>query len=207
MNFSKYIAAQLRKPTGSFGRNVMIHLLNMINRPINSLAFEVLQLSPNDNVLEIGFGGGNLLAEISRVTTRGKVTGVDFSQDVVDACSKRFKRLNGNSLIELYCANVMELPFEAKTFSRVCTVNTIYFWSDLERAFSQIHRVLKDEGMVVVCFSPKVSMQARSHKLHGFILYDPENVISILTATGFRNIRYVTRGLGSRECVAVFGIK
>jgi arsenite methyltransferase len=207
MNFSKYISAQLRKPTGTIGRNVMIPFLNLINRPINSLALEVLQLSPDDNVLEIGFGGGSLLAQISRVITLGKITGVDFSQDVVDVYSKRLNKLNGSGVIELYCANVMELPFEAKTFSRVCTVNTIYFWSDPQRAFSQIHRVLKNEGIIVVCFSPKVSMQDRSHKLHGFILYDPENVVSILTATGFRNIHYVSRGRRSGECVAVIGTK
>jgi ubiquinone/menaquinone biosynthesis C-methylase UbiE len=207
MSFSKYIAAQLRKPTGLFGRYVMTRLLNSLNLSINHLALEVLQLSPDDHVLEIGFGGGGLLAEMSRLTIRGKVTGVDYSQDIVDVCLGRFKKLTDEGAIELYCANVMELPFEAKTFSKVCTVNTIYFWPDLQRAFFQIYRVLKDEGMVVVCFSPKVSMQDRSHKLHGFILYDPEDVVSLLTATGFRNIHYVSRYRRSRECVAVIGTR
>ena len=207
MSFSKYIAAQLRKPSGLFGRYVMTHLLNCLNLSINHLALEVLQLSTDDHVLEIGFGGGSLLAEMSRLTIRGKITGIDFSQEIVNACLKRYKKLIGNGAIELYCANVMELPFEAKTFSKVCTVNTIYFWSDPQRAFSQIHRVLKDEGIVVVCFSPKVSMQNRSHKLHGFILYDPEDVVSLLTATGFRNIHYISRGRRSGECVAVIGTR
>jgi ubiquinone/menaquinone biosynthesis C-methylase UbiE len=174
---------------------------------MNHLALEVLRLSPDDHVLEIGFGGGSLLAEMSRITIRGKITGVDYSQDIIDAGFNRFKTLTGNGAIELYCANVMELPFEAEIFSKVCTVNTIYFWSDPQRAFFHIHRVLKEEGIVAVCFSPKVSMQDRSRKLHGFILYDPEDVVSLLTAAGFRNVHYISRGRRSRECVAVIGTR
>jgi ubiquinone/menaquinone biosynthesis C-methylase UbiE len=207
MSFSKYISAQLRKPTGLFGRYVMTHLLNRINLSLNHLALEVLRLSPDDHVLEIGFGGGSLLAEMSRITIRGKITGVDFSRDILDAGLKRFKTLAGNGAMELSCADVMELPFEAGAFSKVCTVNTIYFWSDPQCAFSQIHRVLKDEGTVVVCFSPKVSMQGRSPKLHNFILYDPEEVVSLLTAAGFRNVHFISRGRRSRECVAVIGTR
>jgi len=207
MSFSKYISDQLRKPTGLFGRHVMTHMLNRLNLPINHLALEVLQLSSNDHVLEIGFGGGSLIEEMSRLITQGKISGIDYSQDIVDACLKRFKKLINKGAIELHCANVMELPFDARTFSKVCTVNTIYFWSDPQHAFSQIHRVLKDEGIVVICFSPKVSMQNLSHKLHDFILYDPEDVVSLMTAAGFRDIHHITRGRRSGECTAVIGKK
>ncbi len=60
MNFAKFIAAQLRQPSGFFGRYVMVHLLNRLNVSINTLAFEALQLDPCDFVLEVGFGGGEI---------------------------------------------------------------------------------------------------------------------------------------------------
>jgi ubiquinone/menaquinone biosynthesis C-methylase UbiE len=106
MSFAGFMAAQLRQPSGLFGRYVMLHLLNRINVSMNSLAFETLQINSRDQVLEVGFGGGDLIARMSRVVSQGRITGVDFSQDAVDACSKRFAKFIKAGIIDLYCANV-----------------------------------------------------------------------------------------------------
>ncbi|HET9537694.1 MAG TPA: methyltransferase domain-containing protein [Mesorhizobium sp.] len=51
--------------------------------------------------------------------------------------------------------SVVAIPFEAATFGKVCTVNTVYFWSSLDAGFAEIRRVLAPCGRVVIGFLPK----------------------------------------------------
>jgi SAM-dependent methyltransferase len=207
MNIKKFIAAQLRKPSGLFGRFVTVRLLNLINVPINRLALEILQLQPDDHVLEVGFGGGDLIARMARIVTRGHITGVDFSIDVLEVCRKRFVTLIKTGTIELRCASVEALPFDADTFTKACTVNTIYFWPDPLAALRQIHRVLKENGALLVCFSPRAVMEKQEFTRHGFTLFEPEEVKSLLSTAGFRDVQLVFGRHLLGECVVAKGIK
>ena len=207
MDAAKFIAAQLRQPSGFFGRHVMIHLLNRGNVPINNLALQVLRLTPEDHVLEVGFGGGDLIARIARVLIRGHVTGVDFSQDAVNVCAKRFKKLIEAGMIDLHCANVEELPSDDSTFTRVCTVNTIYFWPNPLAVIAQFRRVLKKDGLLVVCFNPRAVMEKQRITRHGFTLYEPEEVKALFVTTGFRDVQLVSGRHHFGECIAAVGNK
>jgi arsenite methyltransferase len=207
MSIKKFIAAQLRKPSGFFGQLVTVRLLNLVNVPINRLSLEILQLQPDDYVLEVGFGGGDLIARMARIVTRGHITGVDFSIDALEVCRKRFDTLIRLGRIELRCANVDALPFDADTFTKACTVNTIYFWPDPLAALGQIHRVLKKDGTLLVCFSPRAIMEKQEFTRHGFTLFEPEEVKSLLSTAGFRNVRLVFGQHRFGECVVAEGIK
>jgi SAM-dependent methyltransferase len=208
MSFAEFLAAQLRQPSGFFGRYVMVHLLNCINVSMNSLAFEALRLDSRDQVLEVGFGGGDLMARMSRVLSQGRITGLDFSQDAVDVCSKRFATFIRAGIIDLYCANVECLPFKPDTFTKACTVNTIYFWPVPLTALRQIHRVLKEDGKLVVCFAPRTFMENRGNVIHhGFTLYEPEEVTALLTEAGFRDVQIVFGKNRFGECATAEGKK
>lgn len=207
MNFASFIAAQLRQPSGYFGRHVMLHLLNRGNFPINKLALQVLRLAPTDHVLEVGFGGGDLIAKMARLLNQGRITGVDLSRDAVEVCTKRFKKLIDAGAIDLHCANVEELPLGAGMVTKACTVNTIYFWPVPLVALAQIRRVLKEDGLLVICFSPRAAMEHRRVMRHGFTLYDPEEVRTLVTEAGFRDVRIVTGKHRFGESIAVSGLK
>jgi len=207
MSIKKFIAAQLRKPSGFFGRFITVRLLNLVNVAINRLALKILQLQPDDHVLEVGFGGGDLIARMARIVMRGHITGVDFSIDALEACRKRFDTLIRAGTIELHCASVEALLFDANTFTKACTVNTIYFWPDPLAALGQIHRVLKKDGTLLVCFSPRAVMEKQEISRHGFRLFEPEEVKSLLSDAGFRNVRLVFGQHRFGECVVAEGTK
>jgi ubiquinone/menaquinone biosynthesis C-methylase UbiE len=207
MSLAKFMAAQLRQPSGFFGRNVLLHLLNRMNNPINSLAFEVLNVNPDDLVLEVGFGGGDLMARMARTVNHGHISGVDFSRDAVEHCSKRFAKEIQAGMMDLHCASAEELPFEAETFTKACAVNAIYFWPDPLVVLSHIHRVLKKGGVFAVCFTPRVFMENRQVMKHGFILYDTDQVGTLLTMAGFRDVQIMTGKHRLGECVAAAGKK
>ena len=79
--------------------------------------------------------------------------------------------------------------FEASSFGKVCTVNTVYFWSSLDAGFAEIHRVLSPGGRVVVGFLPKERMDRMGMPKDIFTSRAPEDVIAALTKAGFSDVR------------------
>ena len=80
------------------------------------------------------------------------------------------------------------LPFEASSFGKVCTVNTVYFWSSLDAGFAEIHRVLSPGGRVFVGFVPKEPMDRLGMPADIFTLRTPDSVITALTRVGFTGV-------------------
>jgi cyclopropane fatty-acyl-phospholipid synthase-like methyltransferase len=82
MSLKKFMAAQLRQPTGWFGSLFLGRMMNRVNRQIIGSTLELLDVQPQHQVLEIGFGGGSALTRLSQRLTSGLATGVDFSAAV-----------------------------------------------------------------------------------------------------------------------------
>src|SRR3954470_19253675 len=125
----RFIARQLSRPTGFFGR-IMGRLMNRHNAKLNSYAVRQLELTPSDRVLEVGFGGGVSLPAL--IAGAAFVGGVDRSSDMVRRAKAMFSEAVSAGRADFREGNVEELPFEASSFGKVCTVNTVYFWSSLD---------------------------------------------------------------------------
>ena len=72
----KFIARQLANPSGLFGRQVTVRWLTKANAPMNKLTLDQLNLQPHDRILEVGFGGGDLLEQIMATRPCDYVAGV-----------------------------------------------------------------------------------------------------------------------------------
>jgi len=129
------------------------------------------------------------------------------SPDVVEVCVKRFKRLIQAGTVDLHCAAVEALPLSERMFTKACTVNTIYFWAVPLVALAQIHRVLMQDGTLVVCFTPRAVLEKRRIMEHGFTLYAPEEVSALLTSAGFRDVKLTYGKHHFGECIAAEGKK
>ena len=152
--------------------------------PVLSIA-----LTPQDRVLEIGFGGGYLLERMVQITTEGLVAGVDVSRTMVDVCREKFKPLIGTNKLELKTTVAESLPFPDQHFNKVCSVNSIFYWQNPAQAFAEIRRVLTDEGLVVLCFTCKSSLQDKGFvQENGVKLYEVDEVKQMLDAAGFADI-------------------
>ncbi len=191
MAFFKFLAQQLRKPSGFFGKHVMGRLLNRVNDSLNVLMLELLAVNPDDRILEVGFGGGELLGRIAAKTTQGTVDGIDFSPEMVAQGAQRYKSSIAAGRMNLQVADAGDLPYPDVHFTKLCTANTIYFWDDPVAVLTELHRVLRPDGVLVLGFSPKRVIENRPFAAYGFTLYEESDVQGLCLEAGFRDVRLV----------------
>ena len=57
--------------------------------------------------------------------------------------------------MHLTIADVVSLPFEDESFERIYTVNTHYFWSDIDKGLQEITRVMKPDALFLIVGTTK----------------------------------------------------
>ena len=83
MSFSSFFAEQARRPRGWFGRMIMPLVFDRGNAFLNRLVREHMSVRPDDRIIEIGFGTGNLLKQTARSIDTGFIEGIDLSNAMV----------------------------------------------------------------------------------------------------------------------------
>ncbi len=189
MGFFRFMSAQFRKPSGWFGTRILAPMMNHGNRKLVESALTMLDIQPQHQILEIGFGGGSALAYTCKRLRTGKVIGVDFSRDMVESAESRFRREIAENRMAVQWGEVSSLPFTDVSFDRVFTINTIYFWPDTMQGLGEIRRVLKQGGRLAIGYRSKEVLQRLPIAQYGFRLFDPEEVADLLKQAGFSEIQ------------------
>ena len=202
MPLLEFVAKQLRRPSGLVGRVIVSRFLNRGNLPMNQLTLQLLAIQPHDRVLEVGFGGGDLINRMAPMLDGGCIAGVDFSPDMVEVSKKRLATLIQTGKVELRCASAESLPYEGEHFTKACTVNTIYFWPDPLVVLRELWRVLGSRARLVVCFNPRATLQKVPFTKYGFAFFEPDEVARLLESVGFVDVEMVpgSTGLGEFLC-------
>ncbi len=69
--------------------------------------------------------------------------GIDISEDMKKNASKQNRKALEYNHLFLEIGDCCNLPYEDNMFSRVLSINTIYFWNDAVKGLSEIRQVLK----------------------------------------------------------------
>ena len=152
---------------------------------MNRLTLAQLDMRPNDDVLEVGFGGGALLAELLEATS-GRVIGVDVAEAMVKRARRRFR---GIDRLELHQASVETLPIADASVGKACSVNNIYFWPDPAGALRELARVLRPGGRLAIAFEPPEELRKWPGHRFGFRLFEEAEVRRLMEQAGFTRIR------------------
>jgi SAM-dependent methyltransferase len=148
------VRAQFGRPAGLWGRAaglLMAHRSS--NRRRNAWAVSLLDVRPDDRVLEIGFGPGLAIRELARFATEGYVCGIDHSELML----RRAKRLNAEAIergvVDLRLGSAENLPAFDQPFDKILAVNATMFWQEPVERLGNLRRLLRSGGLVAVATS------------------------------------------------------
>jgi SAM-dependent methyltransferase len=107
-----------------------------------------LQLTPDDELLDVGCGGGVFLRRA--LETGCSAVGVDHSHDMVQLARK----ITGGRAPIVH-ASADRLPFESGAFTAVSSLVAFFFFPDPVAALREFHRVVDPErGRIAVYTTP-----------------------------------------------------
>jgi len=112
-------------------------------------------------ILDVGCGSGMVTRDIAHLT-KGKVIGIDESQDMVKVAKEVLKKYKN---VELRVGNAQNIPFEDNMFD-IVTCNLLLMWAvDPQTVVNEMARVTKPGGIVLASLEPD----------YGGKLHFPEN--------------------------------
>lgn len=111
------------------------------------LTLDLLGKSNFGSILEIGFGSGVLLPELSKRTAR--LYGMDI-HDSIDKVDGMLKKEGLDAALTK--GDILHLPYKDEAFDCVISIATLEHISELSQAISEIRRVLKKNGTAVLGF-------------------------------------------------------
>ena len=113
-----------------------------------ALVREALAARPGERILDAGCGPGFYVAEIlEQVGTDGFVVGVDLSEPMLELAKHRVGDAP-NARFEQ--ASAAKLPFDDGGFDAVVSVQVLEYVEDVPAALSELRRVLRPGGRLVI---------------------------------------------------------
>ena len=108
----------------------------------------LLPKEPNSKVLDLGCGTGLELEEYFAVNPCAEITGIDLSEDMLDALKAKFPQMR----LTLICASYFETPLGEKTFDAAVSVESLHhFPAEMKAAlYKKLRMALKDHGVFVL---------------------------------------------------------
>lgn len=151
MKRSDNIARQASNPKGMLGK-IVGFIMSYETKKVNQVALDLLNLKPNDKVLEVGFGHGKTIRDACNSSEIRKFIGIDISETMLSVAQKSNKKFIDKGLVELKLSGVDSIPSQDNYFDKVLTVHTLYFWKDIQKSFNELHRVMKPGAYLVIGF-------------------------------------------------------
>lgn len=143
----RVISRTAARPHGWFGR-VLARIWLTETAPINDHAVTLLDPRAGQHVLELGFGPGRTIGKLAE---RGAtVTGVDISAQMLRVASRRNRRAIANETVSLHEGDGTSLSLPDGTCDGVLSVHNVYFWPDYSAVFTELARVLRPGGRLVL---------------------------------------------------------
>jgi ubiquinone/menaquinone biosynthesis C-methylase UbiE len=153
----------------------------------NETGLRMLELAPDDRLLEVGFGHGRTLQKAMAFVNNGIAVGVDHSAVMLRAASRRNRQSLRAGNMELKLADAERIPYPDGRFNKVLSVHTIYFWSAPQRQLDEIFRVTVPGGRFVLGHCPRENaLFAANFPSSVYHIRSLSEVEALVAASGFR---------------------
>lgn len=202
-----FLDGQYGHPSGVTGRWLGEKMVRE-HVPETTWTLTLMDLQPEDTVLELGFGAGKAIEQVAASTYKGQVAGIDISPTMVRSASRRNSSAIKSGRVELHCGDLTNLPFSPDRFDKVFTIQTLYFWPDIPHALAEIFRVLKPGGLLVITLSTGQIDTKEATGLEHYQQILEQQVLPEMQRLGFNEV-VIKQGPASRQfkTTAVLGRK
>ena len=161
------------------------------HRPVGEQAIDRMQIPPQAIVLDVGCGSGWAARLMAQRARDGRVAGIDISDEMVRLA--RDESVDYPN-VEFQVASAEELPFDDLEFTHAFSMESLYYYTDIERALGEIRRVLNAGGLFVVV----VDLYQENEPSHQWIdslkvpvqLLSAAEYCSLFERSGFMNARH-----------------
>jgi ubiquinone/menaquinone biosynthesis C-methylase UbiE len=150
------VVSQFIHPRGLWGRLAGWEMaLRPSNRRRSAWAVELLDVGPTDRVLEIGFGPGIAIRELTRRANEGHVFGLDHSKEMLRQATNRNARAVRAGLVDLRLGSVEHLPDFRGPLDRVLAVNNLGMWPDPDQVLKNLRKLIPSRGRIAIVSQPR----------------------------------------------------
>ncbi len=179
------LVEQFGRPRRFLGRVVgLIMRVRPSNRERNVRALVLLDIRPEDDVLEVGFGPGLAIERAADLASRGRVVGIDHSEVMLRQARRRNAKAIGTGRVELLLGSAASLPDFPNSFDKVFAVNVYMFWDDPVTLLRGLRSVMKPGGMLLLALQPRNRGATNEDAREA-----AERMASSLRGAGFENVR------------------
>ena len=182
------------QPNGRIGR-FALRMMNVTHSPMAKWNLSLIDFQAGWTILDVGCGGGKNIARLLRRSQGSTVYGIDYSEESVAMSSKvNHKHLGTRCFITQ--GNVMQLPYKKAKFDLVTAYETVYFWPDLSKAFSEVYRVLKPGGVFTFSYGDERSSTMRywANEIEAMHIYPLDEIKKLLVDVGFSDLKITMKG-------------
>lgn len=124
--------------------------MNSSHSQLTDWGLQHVEIQPEFSILDVGCGGGKTVRKLALKAVDGHVCGVDYAKGSVAVACATNAALIKQGTVEIHEASVSNLPFDSDKFDVVTAIETQYYWPDLKAGMTEIKRVLKPGGTVIV---------------------------------------------------------
>lgn len=201
MSVRSAIVAQFRRPHGRVGLLAgWIMQTRPSNKQRNQWTVDLLDIRPEDRVLEVGCGPGLALAACAARATRGHVVGLDHSATMIAQARRRLGRMGLLDRADLVIAGIDAVPGLSGPFERIYSINVVQFLPDAAAFFTILFTALAPGGLAATTYMPRNRNPSRTDALSM-----AEKVRAAMTEAGFTDIRVEELPLEPVPAVCVLG--
>jgi ubiquinone/menaquinone biosynthesis C-methylase UbiE len=180
--------SQFAKPTGFFGK-ILAKGMAHGHKDFYKNAARVINPTNDDEYLEIGFGSGIFIKKyMSHVS---KIAGIDYSEDMVKLASDINRKFIESGKAEFKQGYASSLPWPDNEFTIVAMIETFFFLNETEKTLSEILRVLKPGGRLIIemAYNKDDGLDHKKHiKRFNLKLYSGEEMKKLLKNAGFNDV-------------------
>jgi demethylmenaquinone methyltransferase/2-methoxy-6-polyprenyl-1,4-benzoquinol methylase len=128
---------------------------------------ELKRVDPK-SVLDVATGTGDMAILASKLLNAEKIIGIDISEGMLEIGKKKIERLGLQQRIELLKGDSETIIFNSNSFDAVTVAFGVRNFQDLELGLSEIKRVLRPGGKLIVleCTKPKLPVIKNFYNLY-----------------------------------------